>query len=142
MREESDRLALLEGVNTGLIDVVVSDHTPRPAGEKRLPFSEAATGAIGLELLLAAGLSQVAEGQLELMAFLAAVTCNPADLLGLPTGRLTEGAPAHLVIIDPNRPWLCDSEKLLSRSKNTPFDGRRMTGRAVTTIRGGRIIYG
>ncbi len=141
LREESDRLALLEGVNTGLIDVIVSDHTPRPAGEKRLPFSEAATGAVGLELLLAAGLSQIAEGQLDLMAFLAAVTCNPADLLALPTGRLSEGTPANLVIIDPHKPWLCDSEKLLSRSKNTPFDGRRMTGRAVHTIYNGALVY-
>lgn len=141
LREESDRLALLEGVNTGLIDIIVSDHTPRPAGEKRLPFSEAATGAIGLELLLSAGLSQIAEGQLDLMAFLSAVTCNPADLLGLPTGRLSVDAPANLVIIDPHRPWLCDSEKLLSRSKNTPFDGRRMTGRAIHTIYNGTLVY-
>jgi len=134
LREETDRLALLNGVNNGVIDVIVSDHDPRPAGEKRLPFAEAASGAVGLELLLSAGLSQVADGQLDLMAFLAAVTCNPAELLGLDTGRLAMGAPANLTLIDPNKPWVCHSDKLKSRSKNTPFDGRRLTGRAVKTF--------
>lgn len=141
LREESDRLALLEGVNQGEIDVIVSDHDPRPAGEKRLPYSEAASGAVGLELLLAAGLSQVAEGYLDLMAFLAAVTCNPADLLGLDTGRLNLGAPANFVLIDPNKPWVCESNQLKSRSKNTPFDGRRLTGRAVKTFYQGREVF-
>ncbi|CAM3658860.1 dihydroorotase [Litorimonas haliclonae] len=141
LREESDRLALLEGVNQGEIDVIVSDHDPRPAGEKRLPYSEAASGAVGLELLLAAGLSQVAEGHMDLMAFLAAVTCNPADLLGLDTGRLNSGAPANFVLIDPNKPWVCASNNLKSRSKNTPFDGRRLTGRAVKTFYQGREVF-
>ena len=141
LREETDRLALLEGINSGLIDVIVSDHTPRPAGEKRLPYAEAATGAVGLEILLAAGLSQVAEGHLDLVPFLAAMTCNPADILGLETGHLKLGAPANLVLIDPNKPWLCDSEKLQSRSKNTPFDGRRLTGRAIKTIYRGEVVY-
>jgi len=141
LREESDRLALLEGVNQGEIDVIVSDHDPRPAGEKRLPYSEAASGAVGLELLLAAGLSQVADGHMDLMAFLAAVTCNPADLLGLDTGRLNSGAPANLVLIDPNKPWVCESSQLKSRSKNTPFDGRRLTGKAVKTFYQGREVF-
>lgn len=141
LREETDRLALLNGVNNGVIDVIVSDHDPRPAGEKRLPFAEAASGAVGLELLLSAGLSQVADGQLDLMAFLAAVTCNPAELLGLDTGRLAMGAPANLTLIDPNKPWVCHSDKLKSRSKNTPFDGRRLTGRAVKTFYQGKEVF-
>ena len=141
LRDEHDRLSLLEGINDGTIDVIVSNHDPRPAGEKRLPYAEASTGAIGLELLLAAGLSQVADGRLDLMAFLAAVTANPATLLGLNSGRIAEGAPADLIIFNPNAPWVCDSDKLLSRSKNTPLDGRRMTGRNLKTLIGGRVVF-
>jgi len=141
LREESDRLALLEGINDGTIDVIVSAHDPRTAGEKRLPYAEASTGAVGLELLLAAGLSQIADGRLDLMAFMAAVTTNPATLLGLNSGRITEGAPADLIIFNPNAPWVCDSDALLSRSKNTPFDGRRMTGRNLKTICQGRVVF-
>lgn len=141
LREESDRLALLEGINDGTIDVIVSNHDPRPAGEKRLPYAEASTGAVGLEILLAAGLSQVADGRLDLMAFLAAVTSNPAALLGLESGRIAKGAPADLTIFNPNAPWVCDSDKLLSRSKNTPLDGRRMTGRNIKTICQGRVVF-
>ena len=141
LREEHDRQALLEAVNDGTIDVIVSDHDPRPAGEKRLPYAEATSGAVGLEILLAAGLSQVADGALDLMAFLAAVTCYPAKLLGLSAGRIAKAAPADLVLFAPNRPWVCDSAQLNSRSKNTPFDGRRMTGKAVHTVKGGRVVY-
>ena len=141
LREESDRLALLGGINDGTIDVIVSDHDPRPAGEKRLPYAEASTGAVGLEVLLAAGLSQVADGRLDLMAYLAAVTINPATLLGLESGRIAEGAPADLIIFNPNKPWVCDSDALLSRSKNTPLDGRRMTGRNIKTICQGQVVF-
>lgn len=141
LREESDRMALLNGINEGAIDVVVSDHDPRPAGEKRLPYAEAASGAVGLEILLSAGLTQVADGHLDLMAFLSTVTCNPADLLGLDCGRLTIGAPANLALIDPHKPWICESDKLRSRSKNTPFDGRRLTGRAVKTFYKGKEVF-
>lgn len=141
LREESDRLALIEGINDSTIDVIVSSHDPRPAGEKRLPYAEASTGAVGLEILLAAGLSQVADGRLDLMAFLAAVTSKPASLLGLESGRIAEGAPADLIIFNPEAPWVCDSDALLSRSKNTPFDGRRMTGRNLKTICKGRVVF-
>jgi len=141
LREESDRLALLGGINDGTIDVIVSSHDPRPAGEKRLPYAEASTGAVGLEILLSAALSQVADEKLDLMSALAAMTCNPASLLGLESGQIKEGAPADLVLIDPNAPWVCNSDDLLSRSKNTPFDGRRLTGRAVITICGGQVVF-
>lgn len=142
LRSEQDRRALLQAVNDGVIDVIVSDHDPRPAGEKRLPFQDAASGAVGLEILLSAGLSQVADGTLDLMAFLRAVTCNPADLLGLNSGRLKIGAKADLVLFDPSAPWVCQSDSLQSRSKNSPFDGRRLTGRAVMTFVGGRCVFG
>ncbi len=141
LRSENDRLALLGGINDGTIDVIVSNHDPRPAGDKRLPFAEASPGAVGLEILLSAGLSQVADERLGLMAFLAAVTVNPADLLGLPSGRIAVGAPADITLIDPRRPWVCHNENLISGSKNTPFDGRRLTGRAVMTLCGGDVVF-
>jgi len=141
LREERDRQALLRGVEDGTIDIIVSDHDPQSAGRKRLPFAEAAPGAVGLELLLAVGLKLAAEEELDLMAFLRAVTINPADLLGLKGGRLSVGAPADLVIFSETDPWVLDSEALLSRSKNTPFDDRRMTGRVRHTIKNGRIVY-
>lgn len=141
LRSEEDRLALIAGVNDGTVDVIVSSHDPQPAGQKRLPFSESAAGAVGLELLLSAGLTQVADGHLDMMAFLKAVTCNPANLLGLESGRIAVGAPADIVLIEPDRPWVCNSELLLSKSKNTPFDGRRLTGRAVTTICAGEVVF-
>ncbi len=141
LREERDRQALIAAVNDGTIDVIVSDHDPRPAGEKRLPYAEASPGAVGLELLLAAGLSQVADSGLDLLAFLAALTYRPADLLGIEAGRIREGAVADLVIFDPNEPWVCDALKLRSRSKNTPFDGRRLTGRVRHTIKNGALVY-
>ncbi len=141
LREESDRAALINGVNDGTIDVIVSGHDPRGAGEKRLPFDQAAAGAVGLEILLAAGLTLVADEQLDLMAFLRALTANPAGLLGLESGRIAEGAPADLVLINPGTPWVCDADELLSGSKNTPFDGRRLQGKAIVTIVAGKIVF-
>jgi len=141
LREESDRLALLKGINQGIIDVIVSSHDPRPAGEKRLPYAQAASGAIGLETLLAAGLSLVADKQLNLMKFLAALTCNPAKLLGLDSGRISKSAPADLIIFDQNTPWVCKGKDFLSKSKNTPFDGRLMTGRNIKTICKGKLVF-
>ena len=141
LRAEEDRCALVTALNDGLIDVIVSAHNPRPAGDKRRPFAEAAFGAVGLEILLSAGLTLVADGQLDLMTFLRAVTSNPADILGLEQGRLQEGAPADIVIIDPEKPWVCDVDDLTSLSRNTPFDGRQMQGRAVTTICRGEIVF-
>ena len=141
LREERDRQALLRGVEDGTIDIVVSDHDPQSAGRKRLPFAEAASGAVGLELLLPVGLKLASEGELDLMAFLRAVTVAPAELLGLPGGRLDVGAPADIVVFSEHEPWVLDSETLLSRSKNTPFDGRRMTGRVRMTIKDGCVVY-
>lgn len=141
LREERDRQALLRAVEDGTIDIIVSDHDPQSAGRKRLPYAEATPGAVGLELLLPVGLKLAAEEELDLMAFLRAVTVAPADLLGLEGGRLREGAPADLVLFDATEPWVLDSERLLSRSKNTPFDGRRMTGRVRHTLKDGRIVY-
>jgi dihydroorotase len=141
LREERDRQALLQGVIDGTIDIIVSDHDPQSAGRKRLPFAEAAAGAVGLELLLPVGLKLAAEGELDLMTFLRAVTINPAQLLGISGGHLREGAKADLVIFSETEPWVVDPETLRSRCKNTPFDGRRMTGRVRHTIIGGDVVY-
>ncbi|MBL4869940.1 MAG: dihydroorotase [Robiginitomaculum sp.] len=141
LRGEDDRLALLAAVNDGTIDIIVSAHDPRPSGEKRRPFAESAAGAVGLELLLSAGLTLVADEQLDILALLKAVTSNPADLLGLPQGRLNIGAPADLVLINPNTPWVCDADTLSSISRNTPFDERKMQGKAVMTICDGVVVF-
>jgi dihydroorotase len=141
LREERDRQALLRGVEDGTIDIIVSDHDPQSAGRKRLPFAEAANGAVGLELMLPVGLKLAADDEIDLMAYLRAVTTAPADLLGLSGGRLSVGAPADIVIFSETEPWVLDSEELLSRSKNTPFDDRRMTGRVRHTIKDGRVVY-
>lgn len=141
LRSEDDRTALINAVNTGLIDIVVSAHDPRPAGEKRRPYAESACGAVGLELLLSAALTLVCDEQLDLMAFLKTVTINPAEILGLPQGRFGVGAPADLVLFDPDQPWVCDGDDLLSKSRNTPLDGRHMNGRVITTICAGQIVF-
>ncbi|MEM7728260.1 MAG: dihydroorotase [Pseudomonadota bacterium] len=141
LREERDRQALLRAVEDGTIDIVVSDHDPQSAGRKRLPYAEAATGAVGLELMLPVGLKLAAEEELDLMAYLRATTVAPAELLGLDGGTLAVGAPADIVVFSETEPWVLDSEQLLSRSKNTPFDDRRMTGRVRHTIKNGRIVY-
>ena len=141
LREERDRQALLRAVADGTLDIVVSDHDPQSAGRKRLPFAEAAAGAVGLELLLPVGLKLAAEGELDLMTFLRAVTVNPAQLLGVEGGTLAEGAPADMVVFSETEPWVCDADSLLSRSKNTPFDERRMTGRVRYTLVGGEVVY-
>ncbi len=141
LREEDDRQALIEAVASGLVGVVVSAHAPAPAEDKRLPFAEAAPGAIGLETLLPALLSLHHEGRASLIDLLRTVTLAPADLLGLAAGRLAPGAPADLVLFDPDAPVVIDAARLRSKSKNSPFDGRRLQGRVLTTVVDGRVIH-
>lgn len=140
-RGEADRLALIDGLRRGVIDAVVSAHDPQPPEDKRLPIEDAAYGAIGLETLLCALLHLVAEERVSLLQALKPVTSGPADLLGLPQGRLAKGAPADLVLFDPAAPWLCDRDDLHSRSKNSPFDGRRLQGRVMRTWVDGRTVF-
>src|SRR5207247_6069450 len=141
LRTEDDRVALVAAVEEGLIDVVMSDHNPQDVEVKRLPFAEAAPGAIGIETMLPAGLRLVHNGELKLMTLLKALASRPAELLGLPGGGLRPGAPADLVVIDPDVPWVLDRNELKSKCRNTPFDEARMQGRAVRTIVGGRPVY-
>lgn len=141
LRHEDDRQAVIDALASGLIDVIVSDHNPQDVETKRLPFAEAADGAVGLETLLSAALRLVHDGRLGLPALLAALSSVPARILGLPGGRLERGARADLVVLDPDEPYVLDKRALRSRSKNSPFDEARLSGRARYTIVGGRIVF-
>jgi dihydroorotase len=141
LRAEDDRKALVEALAAGLIDVVMSDHNPQDVETKRLPFAEAAPGAIGLETMLAAGLRLVHSGEIELITLLRAMSTRPAQLLGIAGGTLKSGAPADLIVVDMDVPWVVDAAELKSKCKNTPFDEARMLGRVVRTIVAGRTVY-
>jgi dihydroorotase len=141
LRSEDDRQAVIEAVATGLIEIVVSAHAPAPAEDKRLPYDEAAPGAVGLQTLLPALLVFHHEGRIPLIDLIRTVTSAPADLLGLPQGRLAKGAPADLVLCDLNAPILIDADKLISKSKNSPFDGRRLQGKVLRTVVDGRTVF-
>ena len=141
LRSEDDRLAVVEALASGLIDTISSMHTPQDEESKRLPFQEAASGAVGLETLLPAVLRLYHAGLINLPRLFAALSLNPSKRLGLPTGRLKKGAPADLVMFDPNAPFVLDRFKLQSKSKNTPFDGARMQGKVLGTWVGGHRIF-
>ena len=142
-RSESDRLSLIEALRSGALDIIVSAHNPQPPEDKRLPFDEASFGAAGLETLLSAltTLADEPEYELDLLSVLKAVTLNPAEVLGLPQGRLKKDAPADIMIFDPRTPWKCEREKLRSRSGNSPFDGRLLTGRVLKTMIAGKWVF-
>ena len=140
LRSEDDRLAAAEAVASGLIDVISSMHTPQDEESKRLPFEEAASGAIGLETLLPAAMRLVHGGHMDLPTLWRALSLNPAKRLGLEAGRLSAGAPADLVMFDPDAPFVLDRSTLLSKSKNTPFDEARMQGRVLGTWVGGKQV--
>ena len=141
LRTEDDRVALVAAVASGLIDVIMSDHNPQDVEVKRLPFAEAAAGAIGIETMLAAGLRLVHGGELSLLVLFKAMSTRPAQLLGLPGGTLKPGAAADLILVDPEAPWVLDPAGLKSKCKNTPFDEAKLQGRTVRTIVGGRTVY-
>ena len=141
LRSEDDRQAVLQGLVDGTIDAIASDHRPQDQESKRLPFAQAAPGGVGVETLLSLVLELVHNGHLTLTAALAKVTCAPAALLGLSVGRLASGAPADMVVFDPDRPWRIEAKSLRSKSKNSPFDGRLVQGRAVRTIVNGACVY-
>lgn len=142
LRAETDRLAVVEALRDGVIDIISSMHTPQDEESKRLPFEEAASGAVGLETLLPAALRLYHNGDMDLARLWACLSLNPAKLLGLPSGRLAAGAPADLVLFDPDTPFILDRFALQSKSKNTPFDGARMQGRVLATFVGGQKVFG
>jgi dihydroorotase len=141
LRAEDDRKAAVEALASGLIDCVMSDHNPQDVETKRLPFAEAAPGAIGLETMLSAGLRLVHNGEIALSVLLRAMSTRPAELLGLPGGTFKSGAPADVIVVDTEVPWVLDPNELKSKCKNTPFDEARLTGRVIRTIVSGRTVY-
>ncbi len=141
LRCEEDRLALVEGVASGLVDAIVSDHNPQDVEVKRLPFAEAEPGAVGIETMLPAALRLVTSGQVTLPRLLDAMSARPAAILRVPQGRLGVGAPADLIRFDPDEPFLVDPARLRSRCKNTPFDGARMEGRVKLTLVAGEGVF-
>jgi dihydroorotase len=141
LRSENDRLAIVDAVNSGVIDVISSFHTPQDEESKRLPFETAAAGAVGLETLLPASLQLFHNQSVSLEKLIKTMTLNPATLLGLPSGRITPGAPADLIIFDADIPFILDRESLKSKSKNTPFDGHQLQGKVRRTIVAGKTIF-
>lgn len=141
LRSEDDRQAMVEGLKTGTIDVIHSAHDPQDSEVKRQPFAEASEGAIGLETLLAAALRLVHSGDVPLMTILRALTRRPAEILGLPSGRLAVGAPADLIVIDPDFPWVVAEKDIVSRSRNTAFEGARLQGAVMQTFVAGRSVF-
>jgi dihydroorotase len=141
LRSEEDRLAMVEALADGTIDVVCSAHDPQDVEGKRQPFAEAADGAIGLETMLAVGLRLVHSGDVSLARLIDAMSTKPAELLDLDAGTLAPGAPADLIVVDLNRPWVVREEDLHSRSRNTAFEGARLTGKVVRTMVAGDSVY-
>ena len=141
LRAEEDRGALVQALGEGLLDVVMSDHNPQDVETKRLPFAEAAPGAIGLETMLAAGLRLVHNGEIKLTTLLKAMSTRPAELLGLQAGTLKPGSPADVIVADIDAPWVLDPDELKSKCKNTPFDEARLQGRVLRTIVAGRTVF-
>lgn len=141
LRSEDDRLAIIDALKDGIIDIISSMHTPQDEESKRLPFEEAASGAVGLETLLPAALRLYHGGLLDLPSLFRAMSLNPAKRLGLPAGCLEVGAPADLVLFDPDAPFVLNRFGLLSKSKNTPFDEARMQGKVLRTFVNGNEVY-
>lgn len=142
LRGEMDRRAIIEGLADGTIDAIASDHQPHDQDSKRVPFAQAAFGAVGLETLLPLTLELVHKGALSLPRALAAMTSVPASILGLDRlGRLSVGGPADLVLFDADRPWRVEAEKMASKSKNSCFDRRPVQGMVLRTIVDGRTVF-
>lgn len=141
LRSEEDRLAMVAAVADGVIDMICSMHSPADEESKRLPYEEAASGAVGLQTLLPAAMRLYHAGHLSLPQLWRAMALNPARRLGLPQGRLSGGSPADLVLFDPDAPFVLDRFTLRSKSKNTPFDGQRMEGKVLATYVGGAAVF-
>ena len=142
LRRESDRLAVVAALADGTIDAVASDHQPQDADDKRLPFAQAAAGGAGLATLLGVTLARVHAGDMSLLRALELLSAAPARLLGLEAGRLAVGAPADLVLFDPERGWKVEAGKLPGKAQNSPFDGRPLEGRVLGTWKAGRRVFG
>ena len=141
LRTEDDRISLIEGINKNLIDVIVSDHKPEDEESKRLTFSQAATGASGIETFLSLALEQFHNGSLKLEKIVELITHNPAKILKINKGNLSVGTDADFCIVDINKPWVVKKENLLSKSKNTSIEGRKLQGKVISTFVNGQELY-
>jgi dihydroorotase len=141
LRAEEDRLAMIEAVKDGTIDIIVSSHDPQDVDTKRLPFADAAAGAIGLETLLGVALRLYHNGDLPLLRLIETLSTAPARLFGLPGGTLKPGAPADLAVVDLEEPWIVSENGIRSRSKNTCFEGARLQGKVLQTLVAGRTVF-
>lgn len=141
LRCEADRQTVIEALRLGLIDAIASDHAPQDQDSKRRPFAQAAFGGVGLETLLAVTLELYHNGHMSLLAALQLLTSGPADLLGLEAGRLVRGGAADLVVFALDTAWVVVSDSLVSKSKNSPFDGRPVQGRVLRTVVDGRTVF-
>ena len=142
LRPEADRLAVCAALADGTVDAVASDHQPRDADDKRLPFALAAPGGAGLATLLGVTLAQVHGNGLPLLRALELLTAAPAALLGAEAGRLARGVPADLCLFDFERAWKVEAGLLPGKAQNTPFDGRALEGRVIGTWKAGRRVFG
>jgi dihydroorotase len=141
LRRDEDRQAVVAALADGTIDAIASDHQPRDADDKRLPFAQAAPGGVGLATLLAVTLAQVHAGFLSLPEALALMTVRPARVLGSSAGTLAVGAPADLCLFHPERAWQVESGELPGKAQNTPFDGRALEGRVLGTWKSGKQVF-
>ena len=141
LRTEEDRLSLIQGINDDIIDVIVSDHKPEDEEAKRLTFSQAATGASGVETLLSLALELVHNKSIKLSKLVACITSNPSKILGINKGSLEKGSDADICVVDINSPWVVDKSKLKSKSKNTPIENRKLQGQVLKTFIKGEIAY-
>jgi dihydroorotase len=142
LRKEADRRAVIAALADGTIDAIASDHQPRDADDKRLPFALASAGGSGLATLLAVTLAHVHNGSLSLPDAIALLTARPAALLGVAAGRIAKGAAADLCLFDPERIWKVDAGKLPGKAQNTPFDGRALEGVVLGTWKRGKRVFG
>ena len=141
LRSEEDRIALVQGLKDGLIDVIVSDHKPEDEESKRLTFSQAATGASGIETLLSLSLELYHNGSLKLETIIKALTSNPAKILKIDKGNLSIGSDADLCIVDIHKPWIVKKEKLVSKSKNTSIEDKKLQGKVINTFVKGKELF-
>ncbi len=141
LRSENDRESMVSGIKDGLIDVIVSDHTPEDEESKRLPFSQAATGAIGIETLLPLSLEMFHNETLPLNKIVETLTINPANILKINKGTLKVGSDADICIFDLDKPWIVKADKLKSKSKNTAIEGRKLQGKILMTFLNGELVF-
>ena len=141
LRLEDDRTSLVSGIKSGLIDVIVSDHTPEDEEGKRLPFAQAATGAIGIETLLPLALEMHHNESLDLMKIIETLTINPAKILKINKGTLKKGSDADICVFDLDKPWVVNGDNLKSKSKNTAIEGRKLQGKVFMTFLNGDLVF-